>query len=114
MSDHDHDEEGNCIGPFPQDSLYPNGLPTWRFSGWDVAGILLTGFGGLATVLGQVGHLLARECSAMANWSRAEREHWEVVAAEEAARREMAESYEKLVGLDTYWLESGEPVEDES
>jgi hypothetical protein len=67
---HEHDDEGNCI---PSDNgLYPGGLPTWRFSTWDVVGIALTGVGGVFSVIGQAANLLARECSAMANFERAE------------------------------------------
>ena len=70
MSDHEHDAEGNCLPP--SDSLYPGGLPTWRFSLWDVVGIVATGLGGVLSVGGQALNLFARECSAMANYSRQE------------------------------------------
>jgi hypothetical protein len=70
VSDHEHDSEDNCIPP--ENGLYPGGLPTWRFSMWDVVGITLTGVGGVFSVVGQASNLMAREFSAMANFSRQE------------------------------------------
>lgn len=66
MSDHEHDEDGNCIEP--EQVVYQ--LPTWRFSLWDVAGIVLTTVGGFFGVTNQGLNLLARELTAMANWNR--------------------------------------------
>jgi len=70
MSDHEHDGEGNCLPP--SNDLYPGGLPTWRFSLWDIVGIAATGVGGVFSVAGQAANLFARECAAMANYSRQE------------------------------------------
>lgn len=103
MSDHEHDEEGNCI--IPQDHpLHPGGLPTWRFSAWDAVGIFLTGVGGMFSVVGQAANLLARECNAMANWKRNRFDVAEEQELLEAQREAMALDYERLTGIDTLWL----------
>lgn len=95
MSDHEHDDQGNCIPP--ESPLYPGGLPTWRFSPWDIAGIVLTGVGGVFSVAGQTANLLARECSAMANFNRAEFD--QARAEREAAIEQwrMADDLRKIV-----------------
>lgn len=94
MSDHEHDDEGNCIPP--QNGFYATALPTWKFSGWDVAGIALSGIGGLFSVVGQGMNLLARECAAMANWTR---QNYELEQAQREHDRERAEAAEALRAL---------------
>lgn len=104
MSDHEHDEDGNCI--IPEDHpLFPGGLPTWHFSMWDVAGITLATASGVAAALSQGLQVMAREFNAMANWTRAEHEAEMEWHSQEVARMEMAEAYERLTGMDTLWLE---------
>lgn len=95
MSDHEHDEHGNCI--LPENPLYPGGLATWRFSPWDIIGIGLTGVGGLFTVGGQACNLLAREFSAMANYSRQNYDLREAQAEWDANQAAVAEDLRRLV-----------------
>lgn len=92
MSDCDHEE-------VQEHPLYPGGIPTWRFSWWDMAGVFATGVGGLFTMVGQTGNLLAREFMAAANWSRQQREQREAIAAYEASQRAMARELESRFGL---------------
>lgn len=94
MSDHEHDEHGNCIIP----------LPAWKFSLWDVAGIAITGVAGLFTVLGQAGNLMAREFAAQANYSRqnhdlrvAQEQAKAARAYQEQERAKMAAELERLI-----------------
>jgi hypothetical protein len=96
--EHDHDDEGNCILPEEENPLYPNGLPTWRFSPWDIAGVLVITVGGLFTVIGQGSQLLAREFNAAANYARANAEYQEAKEAYEAHQRAMADDLRKIVG----------------
>lgn len=88
---HEHDEHGNCIPP------QGYSVPTWRFSAWDVAGIVTTGVAGLFTVVGQAGNLLAREFAAMANWSRQNSELREAQAEWEAQQAAAAEDLRRMV-----------------
>ena len=88
---HEHDEDGNCIPP------QGYSVPTWRFSAWDVAGIITTGVAGLFTVVGQAGNLLAREFAAMANWSRQNSELREAQAGLDAQRAAAAEELRRMV-----------------
>lgn len=90
--DHDHDEDGNCI--VPQGLMT---LPEWRWSAWDVVGITATTVGGLFSVIGQGLNLIARECGAMANWSRSNRDIQAAQRAQEEARWEMSAAYKELV-----------------
>lgn len=112
MNDHDHDEDGNCIMP-DDHPLFPGGLPTWRFSLWDIAGIAITTAGGAALAIGQGLQIMAREFNAMANWTRAQHEAKMEWHSREAARAEMAETYERLVGMDSLWIQAEEQREDE-
>lgn len=88
---HEHDDEGNCIEP--ETGFYAIALPNWRFSLWDIAGIAATGVGGVFSVAGQALNLVARECSAMANWKRQEYD----LQQAEAQRHEVAETLRALV-----------------
>ena len=106
---HEHDDEGNCLPPegyqVQEHPLFPGGLPTWKWSPWDVAGVAATTTAGLFLTIGQGLNLLARECNAMANWTRRNYDLEAEWAAEQAAKAELAETYERLVGMDTHWLE---------
>lgn len=84
--------------------------PTWQFNPWNVVGIVLTTLGGHAQVAGQGLNLLAQECWAHARWAKEQRELEEAWLAEEAERQEMAEAYERLVGLDEHWIDPEEPT----
>jgi hypothetical protein len=98
--EHDHDEYGNC--------LIPNELlrgPVWRFSFWDVLGVAMHTVGGALHACSAGSHALAQEFAAMANWSRNRSEYREQEQAQQEARREMAQAYERLV----YGPEPGEP-----
>lgn len=99
---HEHDDEGNCIEP---EGYEP---PSRRFDPWNIVGIALTTAAGLAHTAAQGLNLAAQECWTHARWR--EKQHdaaieWEQQLAE---RQEMAEAYEKLVGMDTLWLEPKE------
>lgn len=102
MSDHAHDENGNCIPP--QNGFYNQALPVWKFSMWDVAGLAVTAAAGIFGVLGQVGHMLARECAAQANFVRqnhdlrvAQEQAKAAQAWQAAERRAMAADLERLI-----------------
>lgn len=83
-------------------------LPTWRASPWDFVGIAFTTAAGVATVLGQGLNQVTQECWAHARWLRERQEAEEAWLVEEAERQEMAEAYERLVGLDDHWIEPTE------
>lgn len=90
MSDHEHDEDGNCIA-------LEESLPVWRWSNWDLVGLALVG---AANVLGAAGHaigLLSRECMAMANWERSKYDEQQARKAEEARRHAVAEDLRALI-----------------
>lgn len=87
---HEHDEEGNCIVPEQE-------LPNWRFSGWDVVGILIAGAAGMCTVSGQCLNLLSREFCAMANYSRQNFDVSEAQIEREAERASIAAELRALV-----------------
>ena len=78
---------------------------------WNIIGIAATGIGGLFGVMSQAMNMVATECWIHARWVGEQRELRAMAEAEAAereleyeARREMAESYERLIGMDTYWL----------
>lgn len=102
MDDHEHDEEGNCIIP---EGYEP---PAWQFDWWNIAGMVLTMGSGVGQVIGQGLNMMAQECWTHARWRKQQRDaaiEWEQEVAE---RQEMAEAYERLVGMDTLWLEPRE------
>lgn len=106
MSDHEHDDEGNCIVP---EGYEP---PAWQFDPWNIAGMALTMVSGFAQAAGQALNMAAQECWTHARWRKQQREAAEAWEQEIAERQEMAEAYERLVGMDTLWLESEERGDD--
>lgn len=104
MMDHDHDEDGNCILPEGQ-SYEP---PVWKFDWWNIAGMVLTMASGVGQVAAQGLNMMAQECWTHARWRKEQREREEEFLQEVAERQEMAEAYERLTGMDTYWLEQEE------
>lgn len=103
MSDEEYEEEVE---------VEQSEFPSWKFDPWNIAGIGLTSVGAIFGVLNQGLNMAANECWTHARWRKQMREaeeiaEWEAYQAEleQEARREMAESYEKLVGMDTLWLE---------
>lgn len=89
-------------------TMYQPEEPQWRFSWWDVAGIGIATTGGIFHIVGNGLTVLAQQCQAMANHTRACFDAEAEAEAERIARAEMAETYENLVGMDTYWLENEE------
>ena len=79
------------------EGFYPQALPCWRFSLWDVAGIAMTTAGGLFSVVGQGLNLAARECAAMANYTRQNYDLRQAQKAERAERRAMGEDLRALI-----------------
>lgn len=102
---HEHDDEGNCIPPEGVAFMQPQ-MPKWRWSWWDITGIAVATVGGIFSVLGQGCALVQRECAAMAEWTRENYDLAVQAAQEEYERGQMAEAYERMVGMDTYWLET--------
>lgn len=104
MTEHEHDDDGNCIVPTDVSG------PIWRFSLWDMAGIAFTGIGGLFGVTGQALNLAARECAAMANWTR---QNYDIAQAQ--ARREVEvaayEAHRQAVAADLREMLSEPTVE---
>jgi hypothetical protein len=96
----DHDE---C--DHEHDGMYDGALPNWRFSLWDVAGIALHTLAGATVQVGNGLGLLAREFAAQANRSRQNFDLREAQRLNEAARREMSQAAEAILGLP----EIGEP-----
>lgn len=92
---HEHDDEGNCIPP--ENGFYAVGLPTWRFSPWDIVGITLTTAGGLFSVVGQGLNLAAREFAAAANYARQNYDLRQAAKAAEEQARSAAEELRALV-----------------
>lgn len=105
--DHEHDDEGNCI--VPEGSAYEP--PAWQFDWWNIAGMVLTMASGVHQVAAQGLNMMAQECWTHARWRKQRREEIERWEHEVAERQEMAEAYEKLVGMDTLWLEPREDGE---
>lgn len=95
MSDHAHDAEGNCLPP--ENGFYAQSLPTWKFSVWDVVGIVLTGTGGAVNAFANMLGYIGRECAAQANYSRQNFELAEAHRLNERARRQMAEGLRAIV-----------------
>lgn len=92
----------------------------WKFSLYDIAAVGAATFGGIFNALSQGSNMLARELIAAAAWSRdtydaqQARAEWEEQQEyEEAARAQMAETYEALVGMDTLWLDAEESEEED-
>lgn len=92
----------------------------WKFSLYDIVGVGFSTIGGVFNALAQGSGMMAREMIAAAAWSRdtydAEqaRAEWEEQQEyEEAARAQMAETYEALVGMDTLWLDAEESEEED-
>lgn len=106
MSDHEHDDEGNCIIP---EGYEP---PAWQFDPWNIAGMVLTMASGVGQVAAQGLNMMAQECWTHARWRKQQREAAVAWEQELAERQEMAEAYERLVGMDTLWLESEERGDD--
>lgn len=101
MDDHEHDEHGNCI--LPDGQAYEP--PSWKFDPWNIAGMVLTMVSGFGQVIAQGTNMMAQECWTHARWRKEQREAEEAYLQEFAERQEMAEAYERLVGMDTLWLE---------
>jgi hypothetical protein len=102
VSDHEHDEQGNCI--VPENGLYSQSLPVWQFSMWEMASIGAAVVGGLGGVLMHGANMLAREFAAKANFNR--QNHDLKVAREQARaarayqeqeRAKMAAELERLI-----------------
>lgn len=83
---HDHDDDGDCLAPH-----------CWRFSLWDIAGLLIATLAHVLGMLSGGGLGLAREFFAMANWSRRNRDIKVMRRYEQAQRRAMSEDLRKFV-----------------
>lgn len=89
--EHEWDEDGACnIAVTPEE-------PCWRWSNWDLVGILLNTVSNLFNSIAGGLNLLARECQASAEFQRAEFQRRRDEYAQEVARAEMAGAYEGLV-----------------
>lgn len=99
MSDHEHDDEGNCVPS--SGTFYATELPAWKFSAWSVVGILATGAGAIFSVTGQVisqtANLLAREFEAQANWKRQSHDLTQAQREYDARQAEDAELLRRMV-----------------
>lgn len=98
MTDHEHDEDGNCVVPTGGATMMVDyGIPVWKFSIWDVVSVTIMGVGGVLSALSQAAHLLARECNAQANYSRQTFDLRESERLNTLARREMAADLNELM-----------------
>lgn len=100
MSDHDHDEHGNCIIP----------PPNWRFSLWDIAGFAVGTAGAVMMSIGGGLQGIAREFVAAAAWERDRKDAAEAEMAEEYKRDQIAQAYEATIFGDHFWMQ---PEEDQ-
>ena len=98
MSDHEHDEEGNCIIP---DGAYEIGGPNWSFSLWDIIGILLSTIAGLFTVIASGLNMIAREFVARAAYGRDKKQVRIYNRRERMKRAEMSNNLRALVDGDS-------------
>lgn len=103
-TDHDHDEQGNCIPPQGGGDFYNITQPNWRFSFWDIAAIGTSFVGSIAGSIGSIGinfnsaaNMLAREFSAAANFSRQTKELEEAQRLNERARQQMSNGLERIL-----------------
>ena len=96
MSDHEHDEDENCIIPADQ-----NAGPNWSFSLWDIAGIIVTTLAGLFGVICQGLNLIANELSARANYGRDKKQVRIYNRRERMKRAEMSNNLRALVDGDS-------------
>lgn len=90
-TDHDHDENGNCI---PPEWMAP---PAWRFSGWDIAGVAFHTAMGVSQAISGGFSLLAQECAAMANYSRREYDAQQARRAQLEAQRAMGADLRAII-----------------
>ena len=97
---HEHDEDGNCI--MPEDYEPP---PPTDFSPWEFVGIVATVASGFAQCAAQGLNMIATACWTHAKWKRNVLEAQYEAEWEAQQRAEMAEAYERMVGMDTYWLD---------
>lgn len=108
MSDeyHEHDGEGNCLPPgVPGMESQEPPAPT-DFSSWEMLGIAATTLSGFAQSLAAGLNMFAQGCWGHAKWKRNVLEQQYEAEYEAQQRAEMAEAYERMVGMDTYWLET--------
>lgn len=92
MSDHEHDEDDNCIVPDDQ-QIY---LPNWSFKVTDIVGISFAGAAGVLMSTAQMCQLLSREFQAAANYGRDKDKYRRWEREERANRRLLADDLASL------------------
>lgn len=104
MSDEEETEQVQVF----EHPLYPGGLPTWRFSPWDMAYVAVATIGGLFNTIGQGLGMLGREFNAAANFARAQKELEENYQQWLREQRDTAQALERYLESESLSQSEGE------
>lgn len=91
---HEWSEGGECVVEVHQNQ------PCWKFSLWDISGILFGTIGGVLISVGTGLGYINRECQAHAEWKRSQYDAAVEAYREDVARSEMAGALEGMYYFD--------------